>query len=737
LLAVYALTLMVSALLLFLVQPMFAKMVLPSLGGTPAVWNTCMVFFQGMLLAGYGYAHLGAKFLTPKRQAGLHVVLLAVSLLALPIAPRYVDPGTAAPIPWLIGLLLVSLGIPFFMLSASAPLLQRWFAASGHAHARDPYFLYGASNLGSLAALIGYPLLMEPLFRLGQQSSLWSMGYALLVILVAVAAWLLKRAVGNKPAEIPADAPVLDDTPVTTARRLRWIALAFVPSSLLLGVTTYITTDLAAVPLLWVVPLAIYLLTFVIVFARKPLLKHAWMVRAQPFLLLPVVMLLLWNQKTMVWLMAPLHLVLFFACAMVCHGELAKDRPAARHLTEFYLWMSFGGVLGGMFNALVAPIVFSNVHEYPIAVALACMLRPYLERQPAGPRAWITDLVLPGILAVGLTIYTVKFAWAGDTGPTPATMMIVSIAIGLLIYACRLRPLRFGLAVGAVLLAGTLSADGPVPVLLAERSFFGVHKISLDEAGTYKLLTHGTTIHGAQATDPEDAKEPLTYYHFEGPLGQIAEMMDTRLKDHRIGAVGLGSGAVSCYAEAGIRLTFFEIDPVVVRFASNPKYFSYVSDCGATRPDFVIGDARLTLARQPDGVFTLLILDAFSSDAIPLHLVTREAMQLYLAKLAPDGVIAFHISNRYLDLSPVLAAIIRELGLVARISNEAELDEEESRANKRYPATWVAIARKPELLGPLWTAGNWAELKEKPGVGAWTDDFSNILSVLTIRTKND
>jgi len=736
LLAIYASTLMVSALLLFLVQPMFAKMVLPSLGGTPAVWNTCMVFFQAMLLGGYAYAHLGTKFLTPKRQAGVHVVLLAVSLIALPIAPRYVDPGTAAPIPWLIGLLFVSLGVPFFMLSASAPLLQRWFAASGHAHARDPYFLYGASNLGSLAALIGYPLLMEPLLRLGQQSTLWSIGYELLVVLIAISAWMLKRAVGNQPAAAAPDAVALDDAPVTNTRRLHWIALAFVPSSLLLGVTTYITTDLAAVPLLWVVPLAIYLLTFVIVFARRPLLKHPWMVRAQPFLLLPVVMLLLWNQKTMVWLMAPLHLLLFFACAMVCHGELAKDRPAARHLTEFYLWMSFGGVLGGMFNALVAPVVFSNVHEYPIAVALACMLRPYLETKPAGPRAWIVDLALPGILALGLCIYAVKFAWDGS-GPTPVTMMIVSIAVGLLIYACRLRPLRFGLAVGAVLLAGTLSADGPVPVLLAERSFFGVHKISLDEEGAYKLLTHGTTIHGAQATDPEDAKQPLTYYHYEGPLGQIAQMLDTRLQGKRIGAVGLGSGAVSCYADPGIRLTFFEIDPVVVAFASDPKYFSYVSECGATRPDFVVGDARLTLAREPDGAFSLLILDAFSSDAIPLHLVTKEAMQLYLAKLAPDGVIAFHISNRYLDLSPVLAAIIRELGLVARISDESDLDEEEGRANLRYPATWVAIARKPEELGQLWTAGNWTELQERQGIGAWTDDFSNILSVLTIRTKDD
>jgi hypothetical protein len=737
LLTVYALTLMVSALLLFLVQPMFAKMVLPSLGGTPQVWNTCMVFFQAMLLAGYAYAHLGSRFLTPKRQAGVHVVLLALSLLALPIWPRTVDPGDAAPIPWLIGVLFVSLGIPFFMLSASAPLLQRWFAASGHVHARDPYFLYGASNIGSLAALIAYPVLVEPLLRLREQSFAWSIGYDLLVILIALSAWLLKRAIGRSDAmDAPATASDLDDTPVTNTRRVHWVALAFVPSSLLLGVTTYATTDLAAVPLLWVIPLAIYLLTFVIVFARRPLLKHPWMVRAQPFVLLPVVMLLLWNQKTMVWLMAPLHLLLFFACAMVCHGELAKDRPAARHLTEFYLWMSVGGVLGGMFNALVAPVVFDGVHEYPIAVVLACMLRPYLETRAPGPRARWIDLVLPGALAVALTIYTTKFAWA-DTGPTPATMMVVSIALGLLIYACRLRPVRFGLAIGAVLLASTLSADGPVPILLTERSFFGVHKISLDEDGAYKLLTHGTTIHGAQATDPEGSKEPLTYYHYEGPLGQIFATLEEQLKNTHIAAVGLGSGAVTCFGEAGNTMTFFEIDPVVVAFASNPKYFSYVAECGAVRPNFVIGDARLTLARQPDASYGILILDAFSSDAIPLHLVTKEAMQLYLQKLAPGGVIAFHISNRYLDLSPVLAAITEELGLAARISDESDLDEEEGRAAMRYPASWVAIARQPADLGELWAASNWIAIERKPGVQAWTDDFSNILSVLQVRTKDD
>jgi hypothetical protein len=738
-LAVYAATLMVSALLLFLVQPMFAKMILPSLGGTPAVWNTCMVFFQAMLLLGYGYAHLGTRFLTPKRQAGIHVVLLAVSLLALPIWPRMVDPGDASPIPWLIGVLFVSLGLPFFMLSATAPLLQRWFAASGHAHARDPYFLYGASNLGSLAALLGYPVLVEPLLRLRQQSFAWSIGYDLLVILISLSAWLLKRAIGRNDAmPAPTSETAIDDTPLTWARRGRWIALAFVPSSLMLGLTTYVTTDLAAVPLLWVIPLAVYLLTFVIVFARRPFLRHSWMVRAQPFLLLPVVILLLWpnlNHKIMVWLMAPLHLVLFFACTMVCHGELAKDRPDARHLTEFYLWMSVGGVLGGLFNALFAPLAFNGVYEYPIAIALACMLRPNLGKQPASPRAPWFDIGLPVVLGGALLIYLLRIA-GGDDAPSKAMIMIISIAVGLLLYSCRLRPMCFGLAVGAALLAGLISAEGSAPVLLSERSFFGVHRITLDGGGDYKTLMHGTTIHGAQATDLEEAKEPLTYYHRDGPLGQIFDMLEGRLKGARVGAIGLGSGSVACYAVDGRKLTFFEIDPVVVAFASDPKYFSYVATCGETRPDFVLGDARLTLEQQPDGAFGLLIVDAFSSDAIPLHLITREAIELYLRKLAPGGGIAVHISNRYLDLAPVLAAIARELGLAARVSDESGLDEEE-RDNMRFPATWLALARAPADLGNLMEDEDWIAPAERPDVPAWTDDFSNILSVLHFRTKGD
>ena len=723
-LAVYTATMGLSALLLFLVQPMFAKMVLPSLGGTPAVWNTCMVFFQAALLLGYGYAHLGARWLTPKRQAIGHAALLALSLFALPIAPRYTDPGDASPIPWLIGLLTVSLGAPFFMLSATAPLLQRWFASSRHARAGDPYFLYAASNLGSMLALIGYPALVEPWSTLSEQRTAWSLAYGLLAVAVAACGWLSWRSTDQgAEAAPPVAAPSIAVRPITAGRRMRWVLLAMAPSSLFLGLTTYLTTDVAAVPLLWVVPLAIYLLTFVLVFARRPLLPHRWLLAAQPFVLLPALMQALWYPYTSVWTTAPLHLLAFFVCAMVCHGELARDRPEPERLTEFYLWMSLGGVLGGLFNALIAPLVFNGVYEYPIALTLACLLRPQL-----APGARWVDWLLPAALAVALTTYVLRFADA----PGTAAMIAVSVIAGLLIYASRQRPLRFGLAVGAVLLAAVLSANGSLPVLRAKRSFFGVHRILLDEG--YKRLTHGTTIHGAQATDPAQAREPLTYYHRDGPLGQLFGALGPRLAGRHLAAVGLGSGSVACYGEAGQQLTFFEIDPAVVAFATDPRYFSFWSDCGKAKQDIVLGDARLTLAKQPDGGFSLLILDAFSSDAIPLHLVTIEAMRLYLSKLAPGGVIAFHISNRFLDLRPVLGSIAGSLGLAARVSQDDIDDDDET--DMRFPATWVLLGRDVADLGAL-DADQWAELPARPGMRPWTDDYGNILAVLTLFEAKD
>jgi len=607
-------------------------------------------------------------------------------------------------------------------------LLQRWFAASGHARAHDPYFLYVASNLGSLAALLGYPLLIEPLATLGQQSSGWGLGYAGLVALAAACAWLLLRDPARQPA---AGGPgqALSAAPPTWPRRLRWVLLAFAPSSLLLGVTTYITTDLAAVPLFWVLPLALYLLSFVVVFARRPVLRHGWMLAAQPIALLAVLLSLYWKQAHAVLLTAPLHALLFFLCAMVCHGELAKDRPAARHLTEFYLWMSVGGTLGGLFNALAAPLLFDDVLEYPIAVALACMLRPVLAGRDW--RSSVLDLVVPMGL-VGILMAVPSLSITQRLQAPLAVGIVLSVAMAAVLAWSSLRPVRLGLlAVSMMIFTASASERREGRTVLEKRSFFGVHRVVLANNRQIKLLKHGTTTHGAQGTVRSWADQPLTYYHRDGPLGELFVALDGQLADGRIGVVGLGTGSVTCYGKSGQRLTFFEIDPTVVAIATNPEHFTFVASCGQVRPEVVLGDARLTLAREPDAGFALLLLDAFSSDAIPAHLMTREAVALYLRKLAPNGVVAFHISNRYLDLAPNLAAIVRDLGLVARIS--APLTGKAAQAARvlsRYSATWVVLARDDEALGELRAAKSWLPLPDGPRVSAWTDDFSNILWAL-------
>ncbi|MFQ5958056.1 MAG: spermidine synthase [Alphaproteobacteria bacterium] len=723
-LPLYAATLFLSALLLFSVQPMFTKMVLPLLGGSPGVWNTAMVFFQAALLAGYAYAHVTTRLFGLRRQTWLHLGVLAVAFAVLPVtvAAGWTPPTEAAPIAWLIALFTVSVGLPFFAVSATAPLLQKWFADTDHSAARDPYFLYGASNLGSILALLGYPVIVEPLLSGRAQSLAWSWGYGLLVVLIAACALSLRRN-GDVGAEDRAAGARAEDA-VDWRRRLHWLALAFAPSSLLLAVTAHITADVAAAPLLWVIPLTLYLLTFVLIFSRRPLLRHAWMVKLQPFVVLPLALFFPWNLT--IWVVLPLHVLAFFVTAMVCHGELARRRPATSHLTEFYLWMSIGGVLGGVFNALIAPSVFDAVYEYPIAIALACLLRPRLDGGGGGRFARWTDLVAPALILAIVVPTLGRGLRPSDIGL--AATVLLYVTIGLLMYGCRLRPLRFGLAMAAVL-AATAVMPGALDVLARERSFFGVYRVKSDEGGRFNVLVNGTTVHGAQNTDPALRREPLTYYHRGGPLGQLFAALDGTRALARVGAVGLGTGAAACYRKPGESWTFYEIDPTVARLARDTRFFHYLADC-APEAEVVFGDARLSLARAPDRHFDLLILDAFSSDAIPAHLLTREALALYMAKLAPGGIVMFHISNRNLELAPVLENLIADAGLAGRIQRDRrDADDENGETYKRH-STWVAIARKPEDLAMLEGDSRWQQVAPHPGAGVWTDDFSNIFGAL-------
>jgi SAM-dependent methyltransferase len=732
----FALSLFVSATLLFWVQPMFAKMVLPLLGGTPAVWNTCMVFYQAALLAGYIYAHVSARWLGVRGQALVHVAWLGLALVVLPVGlPQgWAPPAAGHPVPWLLLLLTVAVGLPFFVLSTTAPMLQQWFAHTRHRHARDPYFLYAASNLGSMVALLGYPALLEPRWAVARQSQFWTLGYGLLALLILSCAgilwWSRKEAAafkaGNPGGEKETSASAGAVDALTFPRRLKWVLLSFAPSSLLLGVTTYISTDVAAVPLIWVVPLALYLLTFVLVFARKPLLSPELMSRWQPVAVLPLAVLFLWDLQAEGNLVLPLHLLAFFFLAMVCHGELARSRPSAAHLTEFYLWLSVGGVLGGLFNALVAPLVFNSVVEYPLAIVLACWLRP----PPAGDRPWWSftwrDLAWPAAFGLVLAGLVLMVKASAQEVATTGIIVVVSCFAALAVYLLSSRPWRYALGVAAIFLVGVLYSGGDFPALHRERSFFGVLTVRTDREGQHHLLYHGTTLHGAQSLDPHHRRDPLTYFHPEGPFGQVFAAFMHKPRHRRVAVIGLGTGSLSCYAWEGQSWTFYEIDPAVERLARDPRYFTFLQDCPG-QVEVVLGDARLTLGRARAHRYDLIIFDAFSSDAVPTHLISREALQLYLERLAPGGMLLFHISNRYLDLRPVLANLAQDAGL-ACLYEDYQISEAEQAAYASR-AVVVVMARSQADLGDLAQDQRWTPPATDARVGLWTDEFSNILSV--------
>jgi SAM-dependent methyltransferase len=740
---VFGITLFLSATLLFLLQPMVAKMILPLLGGTPAVWNTCMVFFQALLLAGYAYAHAVPARLGVRRQILLHVGLLLVPFLVLPIAisKGFLPPTGSNPIPWLLWLLLLSVGLPFFVVSTTAPLLQHWLAGTGHRSAKDPYYLYAASNVGSMLALVGYPLLLEPRLRLQEQSGVWTMAYAGLVALIGLCAlwtWRSTPRHGSAPAETSPATLVLPEGVAGQARleeakplqgeptpiqRLRWTALAFVPSSLLLGVTTYFTTDIAAIPLFWVVPLAIYLVTFILAFSGAlPGLRSEIRVWLPPLVLWLLFSILI-QAGYLPYLSIPLHLTVFFLAAWLCHGELAASRPASRHLTQFYLWMSFGGVLGGLFNVLVAPFVFHSIAEYPLMLALVFLFMPAGRRPPGAPPRLRADVAWA--CAIGLLTAALILAVPTHQLPTPWLGRVLTYGLPLLACFFLLRrPARFGLSLSALVLTTAFLGGRQEEVLHRERSFFGVLTVARDADGRFNQLFHGSTLHGQQYLDPARRDEPSSYYRPGGAIWQVFHAFSGPSAKPRVAVIGLGTGTLAVFAERGQKVTYYEIDPAVLRIARDPRWFTFLQDSRAS-VDVVMGDARLRLVEAPDKLYDMLVLDAFSSDAIPVHLITREAIQLYLQKLQSDGVLVFHISNRYLDLEPVVRAEARDLALVARVQHDsANLKPGEQ------SSIWVVMARRESDLGPLATDHRWQELVEQPGVASWSDDFSNLVSVM-------
>ena len=665
--AFFAGALFTSAGLLFWVQPLIAKMLLPLLGGAPSVWNTCMVFFQALLLAGYAYVLAIGRFRV-KTQILIHLPLLILAGTVLPftISESLLTqlPSQTNPTLWLLKVLAITVGFPFFVLSATAPLLQRWFSHSSHSAAKDPYFLYAVSNAGSMLSLLAFPFVLEPRWNLGTQSRYWAIGYVLLAVLIGLCALLI----GGKQSDESKAAAAPDIERVPLLKRMEWVALALIPSSLMLGVTTHISTDVASMPLIWIIPLALYLLTFILAFANRQVLTPKIATLLTPPAVIGLGFIVFLKPQISVWSVIGLHLAVFFLIAFSCHRRLALARPSVNNLANYYLYISIGGVLGGIFNALVAPFVFSTPLEYPLILTAACLV---LSGGIAWSKSWL-KFALPVLVAV--------------------------------------------LTFGSYL-------DAKERSLTTQRNFFGVWRVSSDEKNQFHRLKHGSTTHGYQFTDAAKRCAPTTYFHNDGPVGQVFKAFDANPSSNNVGVIGLGAGTLSSYSHPQQQWDFYEIDPAVVGIAQDTRYFTYLSDCSKASTRMILGDARLKMKEASPAHYGLFIIDAFSSDSIPSHLVTVEALDLYLSKLAPDGLLAMNISNRYLNLEPLLSGLAQEKGMFARIRRDQQFDS----ATAKFGSSWVVMARKESTLGSILADTRWRPLK---GRVVWTDDFSNILDLM-------
>ncbi len=716
-------TILTGSFLLFLVQPMVARMALPRLGGAPAVWNSAMLVYQALLLAGYAYAHWLGR-VRPRAQAAIHLGVLIVAGLWLPIGLIAMElPTEAQPalwVPWLLGL---SIGPLFFAVSAQAPLIQRWFSTASSGG--NPYALYAASNLGSFAGLIAYPLLVEPLMAIHGQSLLWSCGYVLLVLLVlACATRLPKTAAIDHVAAI--------SPPPGTRRIAHWIALALVPSGLMLATSTYITTDIVAMPLLWVLPLGLYLLSFSVAFANDRWLADL-LTRVAPITILLFGGIIMGGYNERPFFSAGIALVLLFMISVALHTALYRNRPAPDRLTGFYLAMSAGGALGGVFAALIAPVVFDWTYEYPLLIFAAGALVPqmYLIRPlhalwtGPGRAKWF---VLAGMVAAMLIVVALRVTDpTGIFGESRQGLDFLVIAvIGFAAMGSRM-PYLTVLGGALFLFGGYRSIELSLEPGARSRSYFGVYTVR--DRDDVRELDHGTTVHGVQLRgSPERERTPTTYYAVGSGVGQ-AMLAAPRLYGPaaRIGVVGLGTGTLACYARPGQHWRFYEIDPAVVRIARDTGQFSYLSRC-LPNPQIRMGDARIGLAHDAPDSLDLLALDAFSSDSVPMHLMTREAFATYGRVLTRDGLLLVHISNRFIDLEPVVAAAAREGGWA---SAQYQYRPSSLIADRASPSDWVALSRDPGAIAALRANDpGWKPLALRTGFAGWTDDYSTILPLL-------
>jgi hypothetical protein len=720
----FAATTFLGACLLFLVQPMAAKTVLPLAGGTPSVWNTCMFFFQGVLLLGYACGYLLTTRLGISRQLLFHswfliAGLASVALLFLPAAAP--APGQGGYVGWILQYLAVTVGGAVLLLAATGIILQRWFALE----TSDPYHLYAAGNVGSVVALLAYPFLIEPYLNLAQQKQGWAAGFGLFVLAASACAWQtgkLNRE-GTERKEEGDPPPPLPNP--ETGRKFTWLLRAFVPSSLMLGVTTFITTDLAPAPLFWIVPLAIYLLAFALAFARRKPLTTNILCRLLPGAAVLLVLVQATKATEPVWLLVLLHLAFFTVAALACHQLLADDRPPVRHLPEFYLWIAAGGLTGGIFNALFAPAVFHSLAEYPLTVVLACLalpLDPGIFRGAKEPARAIS-------FASAITVFVAAMSWFVSGLQVSMAVRVALVFVAPLIFINHFmtaNPFRLAMALGAVLTGSVFFQPDAARTIMQARNYFGTLTVVSHQHPPSRSLYQGTTVHGSQSLVPGRQCEPLAYYHPTGPAGQILEAYNAEPATPNVAVIGLGAGAVASYSRPGQNWTFYEINPLVIRLARDTGHFTYLRLCTKGSFEIVPGDARHTLARAADAAYGLILMDAFNSDSIPTHLLTQEALDVYLSKLARRGMIAFHVSSRHLDLRPLLAGLAGNRGLTMYAFNDLLSDP----ATGKEASSWVVMARAPEDLALLAKRPNWRKTPADARIEIWRDDYSNLLQLM-------
>ncbi|MCL1594221.1 MAG: fused MFS/spermidine synthase [Actinomycetia bacterium] len=702
--------------LLFLVEPLIVRMMLPLLGGSPAIWNTAMVFFQGALLTGYLMAHLARRKLPWSSRPWVQIAFVALGLLVLPVT---IPNDWVAPIGdqaiWILAALTVALGIPFVALAMLGPTLQGWFADTSDPRHDAPYFLYAAGNTGSIVGLLSYPLLVEPFIGLKTQSQLWAVGYGILIVLLVASAVLRMRhparhasVTASASASSAQDLNNAESAPPSWRVRGTWLLLAAVPSGLLLAVTQHISTDVASIPLLWVIPLTIYLATFVIAFSKPTDGCPPTLGRVAALMVLFVVALLPLTLTSSAWLIIGLvvNLGAFGLVALAIHFELAGHQPPASQLTDYYLWIAVGGLVGGIGVALVAPIIFNSVAEYPLLLAAALGIfwwTPFAHKS-ANRRypKYVAGATILAVLLVGLF-----------EGSGVSRFLLLAIAVGgsVTYLASQSQPRVFIATVAAIIPIVVMMAASQ-PTLHQMRSFFGVLRVT-ESDGTHNL-ENGSTIHGSQQFDPAISVEPTSYYKRDSGVGRIMQALTADAAPRRIAVVGLGAGTLATYGRTSDYIEFFEIDQAVLDIADNPDYFTYLSDTQASVTTNII-DGRIGLSNS-DGNFDLIVLDAFSSDAIPVHLLTREAVGIYADQLSPTGVIAVHISNRHFDLEPVVSRVASEFGLQSHVLRTAE-------------SNWVLLS-DPNNIGPSIAAElvSWIEARTSAKTPLWTDDYTNLLS---------